>query len=58
MSTLLEYTVSAHRVDSSGSVAGVKSAEVVLDTSLKGGVGPKRKLAAWNTKNLLAILSA
>lgn len=36
MSTLLEYTVSAHRVDSSGSVAGVKSAEVVLDTSLEG----------------------
>ena len=29
-----------------------------LNTSLKGGVGPKRKLAAWNTKNLLAILTA
>lgn len=27
-----------------------------LNTSLKGGVAPKRKMAAWNTDNLLAIL--
>jgi uncharacterized OsmC-like protein len=36
MSALLEYTVTARRVDSSGSVAGAKSAEVALDTSLAG----------------------
>lgn len=36
MSALLEYTVSAHRVDRSGSIANVKTAEVALDTSLAG----------------------
>ena len=36
MSVLLEYTVSARRIDSSGSIAGAKSAELVLDTSLAG----------------------
>ena len=36
MSALLEYTVTARRVDSSGSVADAKSAEVVLDTGLAG----------------------
>jgi uncharacterized OsmC-like protein len=36
MSVRLEYTVGARRVDSSGSVASVKSAEVVLDTGLAG----------------------
>lgn len=29
-----------------------------LNKSLKGGVGPKRKMAAWNPKNLLAILAS
>lgn len=29
-----------------------------LNTSLKGGVGPKRKLAAWNPRNLLAIINS
>lgn len=36
MSLLLEYTVTARRVDSSGSIAGAKSAEVLLDTGLAG----------------------
>ncbi|MFN3627846.1 MAG: OsmC family protein [Parvibaculum sp.] len=36
MSTLLEYTLTARRVDSSGSIASAKSAEVVLDTGLAG----------------------
>jgi uncharacterized OsmC-like protein len=36
MSVLLEYTVTARRVDTFGSIAHAKSAEVVLDTSLAG----------------------
>ena len=36
MSILLEYTVNARRVASSGSVANAKKAEVVLDTGLGG----------------------
>ena len=53
MSALLEYTVTARRVDSSGSVAGAKSAEIVLDTSLAG------RLDALNpTELLLASLAA
>jgi uncharacterized OsmC-like protein len=36
MSALLEYRVTARRLDTSGSVAGAKSAEVILDTSLAG----------------------
>jgi len=47
MSALLEYTVTARRVGSSGSVAGAKSAEIVLDTSLAG------RLDALNPAELL-----
>lgn len=36
MSARLEYTVTARRIDSSGSVANAKGAEVVLDTGLAG----------------------
>ena len=36
MSAVLEYTVKARRVDSAGSIASVKSAEIVLDTGLAG----------------------
>lgn len=47
MSTLLEYAVSARRVNGSGSVASAKSAEIVLDTSLAG------RLDALNPAELL-----
>jgi len=33
---MLEYNVSAHRVDANGSVAQTKEAEVILDTCLSG----------------------
>jgi len=33
---MLEYDVEAHRIDAHGSLASAKSAEVVLDTDLKG----------------------
>lgn len=36
MSALLEYTMSARRIDAAGSVASAKSAEVALDTGLAG----------------------
>lgn len=36
MSAVLEYTVKARRVDSAGSIASVKNAEIVLDTGLAG----------------------
>ena len=36
MTGLLEYRVSAHRVDGSGSVATAKAAEIILDTGLAG----------------------
>ena len=36
MTGLLEYIVSARRVDASGSVATAKAAEIVLDTGLAG----------------------
>jgi len=35
---MLEYTMTARRIDAQGSVAGVRDAEVVLDTSLAGRV--------------------
>jgi uncharacterized OsmC-like protein len=36
MTSLLEYTVTARRVDRAGSIAAAKSAEIVLDTGLAG----------------------
>ncbi len=53
MSALLEYTVSARRVDGAGSVARVKSAELVLDTGLAG-----RSDAFNPAELLLAALAA
>ncbi|RYZ15227.1 MAG: OsmC family peroxiredoxin [Alphaproteobacteria bacterium] len=53
MSALLEYTVSARRVNGSGSVANVRDAEVVLDTSLAG-----RADALNPAELLLAALAA
>lgn len=53
MSALLEYTVSARRVNGSGSVANVRGAEVVLDTSLAG-----RADALNPAELLLAALAA
>jgi uncharacterized OsmC-like protein len=53
MSVLLEYTVTARRVDHSGSTASAKSAEVVLDTSLAG-----RQDALNPAELLLASLAA
>ena len=35
---MLEYQVSAHRIDAHGSLATTKSAEITLDTDLKGRV--------------------
>lgn len=53
MSALLEYTVSARRVNGSGSVANVRDADVVLDTSLAG-----RADALNPAELLLAALAA
>ena len=36
MADLTEYRVEAHRIDDNGSLARTKSAEVVLDTALRG----------------------
>lgn len=36
MGPMLEYRVSARRIDSHGSVASTKEAEIVLDTDIKG----------------------
>lgn len=36
MGSMLEYRVSAHRIDAHGSVATTKDAEVVLDTDVNG----------------------
>jgi uncharacterized OsmC-like protein len=53
MSGLLEYTVIARRMDSVGSIAGVRSAEILLDTSLAG-----RSDALNPAELLLASLAA
>lgn len=36
MGAMLEYRVSAHRIDAHGSVASTKEAEVILDTDVNG----------------------
>ena len=36
MAPMLEYRVSAKRVDSHGSIASTKDAEIILDTDIKG----------------------
>lgn len=50
---MLEYRITAHRRDGNGSVAGVRDAEVELDTSLAG-----RPDALNPTELLLAALAA
>jgi len=50
---MLEYTIDAHRVDATGSVARVRQARIVLDTSLAG------RTNAFNpAETLLAALAA
>lgn len=50
---MLEYTIDAHRLDATGSVAQVRQARVVLDTSLAG------RTDAFNpAEMLLAALAA
>lgn len=50
---MLQYAIEARRIDAQGSVAGVRSAEVVLDTSLAG-----RPDALNPAELLLAALAA
>jgi uncharacterized OsmC-like protein len=53
MAPMLEYRVSARRIDSHGSIASTKNAEVVLDTDISG------RLDAFNPAELfLASIAA